>query len=98
MKRSRIKPMSDKRRAAIGELAAARTVVIGRAYGRCEANTPACPTREHEGVHVHHVKQRSAGGGHTPDNLLLVCEKAHGYIHNHPAESFERGWLVRGLQ
>lgn len=96
MKRSRIRPISDKRRAAIAELAESREAVIRRAYGRCEANTPACPRREHAGVHCHHVKQRSAGGDHTPANLLLVCSAAHSYIHDHPAESFERGWLVRG--
>lgn len=93
MKRSRIRSVSVKKRAADAELAEARAAVQFRSYGRCEANTPACPRREHAGVHCHHVKQRSAGGKHSPENLMLVCEKAHSYIHEHPAESFEKGWL-----
>ncbi len=95
LKRTPLRRVSDKQRAVIDELAASAVVVIERSFGRCEANTPACPLREHEGVHRHHIKQRSAGGGHGPDNLLNVCAAAHDWIHAHPAESFEAGWLVQ---
>lgn len=94
MKRTPLRRVSDKKRKADAELAAARKTVIARAFGRCEANTPVCPSREHRGDHVHHVRRRSAGGQHDPANLLLVCEEAHSYIHAHPAESYEKGWLV----
>lgn len=94
MKRTPLKRISDKKRIRDAEFAAARRIVEARAFGRCEANTPACPLREHRGVHVHHIRRRSQGGGHDPSNLLLCCEEAHAYIHANPAESYEAGWLV----
>lgn len=93
-RRTRLKPVSDKKRVRDAELAKARVEVAQRAFGRCEANTPACPSREHAGVHAHHVRRRSAGGGHGAENLLWVCEAAHAYIHANPAESYDAGWLV----
>ena len=48
------------------------------------------------GVEVHHVLRRSRGGGHDLDNLLTLCAGHHRYVHEHPAESYERGWLKRG--
>jgi len=65
----------------------------GRAGGTCEARTRACTGR---GVHDHHVVRPSRGGRDEIDNLLWVCAPCHGYIHEHPAESYERGWLRRG--
>ncbi len=56
----------------------------------CEAQTSACTGRA---VHVHHVLPRAHGGNDlTP--LLDVCEACHMWIHDHPAESYERGWLL----
>lgn len=93
MKRTRLKPMSEKRRAGLATLIDAREQVERRARGLCEANTPACPIGPHAGSQAHHVLRRSAGGGHTPDNLLWVCDAAHAHIHGNPAESMARGWL-----
>lgn len=86
--------MSDKKKQRDAELAEARDKVRERSFGRCEANTPACPLREHAGVHVHHIRRRSQGGTHDPDNLLHCCEAAHTYIHANPDESFKHGWLL----
>lgn len=50
---------------------------------------------EHDFGHVHHVLPRSRGGkndGSTP--LLLVCGMCHEFIHGHPYESVEKGWLI----
>lgn len=47
------------------------------------------------GIEVHHRLPRSGGGSHDLDNLLVICSKAHRYIHAHPAESYERGWLLK---
>lgn len=58
----------------------------------CEAGTRVCVGRA---AHVHHRRLRSQGGGDEPSNLLAVCPPCHRYIHDHPAESYERGWLLR---
>lgn len=78
--------------------AEARKRVEFRAFGRCEANTPACPPREHRGTQAHHRLMRSHGGDHTDENLLWVCDAAHDYVHAHPAESYDKGWLIRGVR
>lgn len=50
----------------------------------------------------HHRRMRSHPfpGLHLPGNVIDVCGSGstgcHGYIHEHPAESYEMGWLVRG--
>lgn len=85
---------SAKKVAGDREFAKAAKEVIFRSYGRCEANTPACPEREHEGVHRHHIgRRRGVNGGHTADNLLNVCDAGHRFIHANPAISYENGWL-----
>ena len=35
------------------------------------------------------------GGGNDLFNLLWVCVTCHDWIHNHPEESYEVGWMVR---
>lgn len=47
-------------------------------------------------VEVHHIVRRSQGGTDELANLLVTCSLHHRYIHEHPAESYERGWLKRG--
>jgi hypothetical protein len=50
----------------------------------------------------HHRRMRSHAfpGLHDPGNVIDVCGTGstgcHGYIHAHPAESYAKGWLVRG--
>lgn len=58
----------------------------------CEAGTQVCTGRA---AHRHHRRMRSQGGGNEPSNLLAVCPSCHDYIHAHPSESYERGWLLR---
>ena len=50
----------------------------------------------------HHRKLRSQATEtekHTPSNLILLCGSGttgcHGWVHNHPKESYKQGWLVR---
>jgi 5-methylcytosine-specific restriction endonuclease McrA len=60
---------------------------------RCEIHaTAACEGR---GYHCHHKLMRSAGGQHTVENLVLVCETCHRYTHAHPRLAYEEGWLIR---
>jgi 5-methylcytosine-specific restriction endonuclease McrA len=69
-----------------------RQAVEHRAGFRCEVSGPHCTGG---GDHLHHRLMRSQGGGHTTDNLLLACATDHRYIHSHPEESYQRGWLRR---
>lgn len=99
MKRTPLKKVSDKKREADAEFRKASKEVIFRSYGRCEANTPACPEREHAGAHRHHIgRRRGVNGGHTADNLLNVCFDAHRFIHENPLISYEKGWLRRSWE
>ena len=46
---------------------------------------------------VHHRKLRGMGGSellNTPDNLISVCRKCHSWMHSHPADSYNSGYLV----
>lgn len=43
--------------------------------------------------HWHHLLPRSAGGPNTAENLIPVCFTCHRWIHDHPAASYEAGWL-----
>lgn len=51
---------------------------------------------------IHHRRLRSHPfpGLHLPSNLICLCgtgtEYCHGWVHAHPQESYEMGWLVRG--
>lgn len=66
---------------------------MDRSVGVCEAQINAvCAYRA---AHVHHRLMRSQLGKDTPDNLLAVCRPCHDYIHQHPAESYAAGWLIR---
>jgi hypothetical protein len=72
-----------------------REAVTERSRGYCEAATPAC---KGTGQHLHHRKLRSQGGSNAEDNLLHVCFRCHSYIHDHPAESYDAGWLFRSWE
>lgn len=73
-------------------LTAAKREVRARSGGRCEVGAPVCVGRA---VHVHHALMRSQGGNrHDPAKMIDACRPCHDYVHAHPSESFERGWLL----
>lgn len=43
----------------------------------------------------HHVLRRSQGGHDTEDNLITLCSAHHRWVHEHPAKSYEMGYLKR---
>lgn len=72
-----------------------RQAALERAGGLCEVKTPWCETLV---TQVHHIAGRNWRGCHHPDLLLAVCGEGnltgcHGWIHQHPDEARERGWL-----
>lgn len=87
---------SSRRQRALDQLwQVRRRQALELTEGCCIAHTPVCPSGDHRADEVHHMLPRSAGGGHELANLLPCCGDAHDYIHAHPAESYERGWLRR---
>lgn len=91
MKRSPLRSKAKKRPGLI----LARLECRERAGGLCEIATPLCPAGLHQGAQAHHRLRRSQGGQDTPENLMWLCNGAHTHVHAHPAESFEKGWLLR---
>jgi hypothetical protein len=70
----------------------ARRLVRERSGGICERCAAARATN------FQHRQARGQGGPWTASNGLDVCGSGttgcHGYMHAHPAESYERGWSV----
>lgn len=60
----------------------------------CQVGVPGCTLRSER---AHHVLPRGMGGGSAHDrNLgLACCDFCHRWVHAHPAESYENGWLMR---
>ena len=62
-----------------------------RAGYQCEAGTP--DHNRPAALVVHHKQGRRIPNAHALHRLLVVCEPCHLYIHAHPEESRERGWM-----
>lgn len=92
MKRSPLRRRSARTERFDRELRRVTPALVNRSGGRCELADDTCSGE----FHRHHRKMRSQGGDNQIDNLLLVCDRHHRYIHANPAESYDNGWLVRG--
>jgi len=70
-----------------------RRLLRERADGMCEV----CGLEQ--ATNAHHRKNRSQRGQDDLSNLMLVCgsgtTKCHGWITEHPADSYINGWSVR---
>src|SRR5262245_27138303 len=66
------------------------TMALRRRCGdRCEK----CGDDLHGQVERHH-RQRRRAGGDALSNLLMLCTRCHTYVHTHPAEARDHGWIV----
>lgn len=76
---------------------AARRIVRQRSGGDCEVRiVGVCQGRA---TNFQHRKARIHGGDWSPSNGIDVCGSGnasgcHGYIHQHPMASIEKGWTV----
>ena len=61
------------------QLKEARRFVRERDGGKCRS----CGK---SGAEVHHLRYRSQGGDHDPNNLALLCQRCHEDIHAHLIE------------
>lgn len=70
-----------------------RAALRVRAHDTCER------CGERFANNAHHRKNRSQSGRDELSNLLLLCGSGctgcHGYVTEHPADSYEHGWSVR---
>lgn len=72
--------ISAKRRRSLRDLDKAQRIALARSGGYCEAQGfPHACTRL--ATEFHHVRPRSRGGRHTPENLLHLCANAHRAAH-----------------
>ena len=92
LRRTPIRRRSKKESERIRRYDRARTIVMEAAEGMCEAATKRCVGPAGQ---VHHRKGRDGDLVVDLDNLLAVCYTCHDYIHGHPHESYERGWMIR---
>lgn len=71
-----------------------RQLVQGRAFGRCERCLKATLCGHH-----HHRRPKGIGGSRLPDrhdvaNLVWLDAQCHRWVHDHPADSAESGFIV----
>ena len=88
LRRTRLNPVSDKRRAENVERADLRER-LSRERKHCEF--PGCRA---PWVDMHEVKKRSRGGSITdPENILCLCREHHEFTEAEPAKATEMGLL-----
>lgn len=75
----------------------AKYLVRERSAGLCEFERISgvlfrrCTER---GVHVHHRKPRARGGSNNLENLVLLCQPCHNWVHGYPIEANRLGLLL----
>jgi 5-methylcytosine-specific restriction endonuclease McrA len=87
-RRKPLRAKSERRLAYEAELDAITPALAARSRGRCEI----CRTAN--AVVRHHRLRRSQGGANTLANLMHLCPPCHSTVHEYPALSRERGWLL----
>jgi 5-methylcytosine-specific restriction endonuclease McrA len=70
--------------------------VRARVMQRCHSVCERCGVRR--AVLIHHRQRRSQGGGDDEDNLMALCSQCHSGIHDHPADSYRDGYMIRSVQ
>lgn len=96
MKRSRIKPVSDKRRKVNADRRELIKDIIKERGPLCEAQIPIVCTGL--ASDAHEVLTRARAGSDkwllTPENILLLCRQCHTFITENDAWSKENGFLI----
>ena len=89
-----MKPISDKRRAALAEYQTVR-FQYGLAHPFCEARV-LCGGWGRDATDIHHIVGLAQGGARSdPENLMSVCRECHRWIHDHPDAARARGLMGR---
>lgn len=69
--------------------------MLDRTLEEIAASKPCCI--EHcgsFGVDPHHRKQKSAGGSNAAPNILFICRRHHGWVHEHLEYSHQLGMII----
>ena len=96
MKRTRLKPISDRRLAERDERAEMRDRVFTRDGGRCRLAGWLPDTGPCSGVlTVHHLRKSAQGGPYTLVNLLSLCAGHNTWVEDNPDLAHELGLVIR---
>lgn len=69
-----------------------RAEVMERADQVCEM------CGQQRAAELHHRRNRSQSGKHTPANLGALCSPCHLHVTVHPAAAVRSGWSIQGTQ
>lgn len=93
LKRTRIKPVSDKQRKSNAELAALKPALIERSGGYCEVRlSPHCTG---VGTAGHHILKQSQTDDHDIDLIAWSCWPCNDYVEVHADEAEAAGMLIK---
>ena len=95
LKRTRLAPISAKRRDQIPDRAAVREAVFARDGAKCAAAPFFPDVRCHGGPTVHHVLKSSQGGPYAEWNLITTCAVHNSLIEDRPVEAEAAGLVIR---
>lgn len=87
---------SPRRQQSTRDLAGIRPLVDARSDGHCDRCGQPLPVLD-DGSHLfalHHRQARTQGGSDSPENALIVHARCHAWIHSHPIEAKDSGWIV----
>lgn len=69
-----------------------RRLVMERAGDLCEM------CGQQRAMELHHRRNRSQQGKHTPANLGALCSPCHQFVTVHPAAAVRSGWSIQGTR
>lgn len=91
-RRTRLRPVSPRRRKRDASYGDARQAVYERAEGHCEVRVaPSCTGRCEN---VHHIAGRDGPDPHRLANLVGCCAGCHRLIHGYPGWAYKWGWMA----
>ena len=95
-RKTRLSPVSKKRRGMARARKETRELVLERDMNRCQANIHGC---SYHATDVHEIKSRARGGNIIAidgdlSNFLSLCRSCHSYITTHPEFSQRNGFSV----
>lgn len=94
MKRTRIRPVSSKRRQRDASYPKQREAVFERGGGVCEFSGWDWATNCHRPmVDVHHIAGRGGKDPHRLSNLIGLCREHHAKAHEDPEWAYEVGLM-----
>lgn len=87
-KRNYIAPVSEKRLSELAEYRKLKKEFMSRPENKI------CPISGLPATEIHHTNGRENQRLNDTKFFLAVSRDGHNYIHSHPAEAREKGWLI----